>query len=548
MIKNMKKYFVLIITLFGLFLSKSLFISNCVSVSFNQNATQPIEYQVFWTDDNHEKFSEHTQKKYTTKNNQTNVYIRIPNKKIKNFRLDTGIKPGVVEISNLKINGKSLDLNNFNKSADVESLVVENGKMIITSNKHDPYIVYKDIINANGGLSINYPIFIILLCFWLSLSWFVVSFIYKKDDKIDAIFVLLFGILICIPMLHISNAKKSKTENRMLATKPELIVNNDINNKYGTQFNDWFNDRFLGRDLFTDIHNNIKLIINKKKYCNDMYCLINNDFIRKKELAYVPNTDELEQDKDALLKLSDFCKKEKIVCYFAALPEREPFLPDAKLLPQPYLTHTGMLADATKGTKTIFMDLTQILLEADKIEPVFYKTDHHWTDWGAWNAYKAITSRLKHDKNIILKTEVSDYKITYNHLIRAEYDREYTKGNLCNHLKLSRSCPLKQKYKYYDLPSHIKRQNRTQDGFAEFTNTRAKYDKIIIIGTSMTESISPFFAQSFKHVYKFRANFNGKNDLNISRWLSDIKTIKPQVLIFLVQSDFLKRLKDMWKE
>ena len=544
----MKKFVIIIFTLLGLLLSKSLFITNNITVSFNQKSNQPIQYQVFWTDSNNEKFSEHAQKKYTTTENQKHVSIRISNQKMKNFRLDTGIKPGIVEISDLKINGKSLDLNNFSKSKDIESLVVENNKMIIKSNKHDPYLTYKENVNINAVKSVNYPILIMLLCFWLAVSYGVVSFVSNKNNKIDAIFVLLFGILICIPMLHISNAKKSETENRMLATKPKLIVNNDINNKYGTQFNDWFNDRFLGRDLFTDIHNNIKLITNKKKYCNDMYCLINNDFIRKKELAYVPDTDELEQDKEALLKLSDFCKKEKIVCYFAALPEREPFLPDAKLLPQPYLTHTGMLADATQGTKTIFMDLTQILLEADKIEPVFYKTDHHWTDWGAWNAYKAITSRLKHDKNIILKTEESGYKITYNHLIRAEYDREYTKGNLCNHLKLSRSCPLKQKYKYYDLPSHIKRQNRTQDGFAEFTNTRAKYDKIIIIGTSMTESISPFFAQSFKHVYKFRANFNGKHDLNISRWLSDIKTIKPQVLIFLVQSDFLKRLKDMWKE
>ena len=544
----MKKFVIIIFTLLGLLLSKSLFITNNITVSFNQKSNQPIQYQVFWTDSNNEKFSEHAQKKYTTTENQKHVSIRISNQKMKNFRLDTGIKPGIVEISDLKINGKSLDLNNFSKSKDIESLVVENNKMIIKSNKHDPYLTYKENVNINAVKSVNYPILIMLLCFWLAVSYGVVSFVSNKNNKIDAIFVLLFGILICIPMLHISNAKKSETENRMLATKPKLIVNNDINNKYGTQFNDWINDRFLGRDLFTDIHNNIKLITNKKKYCNDMYCLINNDFIRKKELAYVPDTDELEQDKEALLKLSDFCKKEKIVCYFAALPEREPFLPDAKLLPQPYLTHTGMLADATQGTKTIFMDLTQILLEADKIEPVFYKTDHHWTDWGAWNAYKAITSRLKHDKNIILKTEESGYKITYNHLIRAEYDREYTKGNLCNHLKLSRSCPLKQKYKYYDLPSHIKRQNRTQDGFAEFTNTRAKYDKIIIIGTSMTESISPFFAQSFKHVYKFRANFNGKHDLNISRWLSDIKTIKPQVLIFLVQSDFLKRLKDMWKE
>ena len=159
-----------------------------------------------------------------------------------------------------------------------------------------------------------------------------------------------------------------------------------------------------------------------------------------------------------------------------------------------------------------------------------------------------IANELRNTHKIILPINESEYKITYNNLVRAEYDREYTNGILCKNLNLSKSCPLKYKYKYYDLPSHIKRQNRTQDGFAEFTNTQAKYDKIIIIGTSMSENITPFFTQGFKHVYKFRANFNGKNDLKISRWLSDIKTIKPQVLIFVVQSDFLKRLKDMWKE
>ncbi len=553
MIKNMKKYFVLIITLFGLFLSKSLFISNCVSVSFNQNTTQPIEYQVFWTDDNHEKFSEHAQKKLTTKNNQTNVYIRIPNKKIKNFRLDTGIEPGVVEISDLKINGKSLDLNNFNKSADVESFVVKNGKMIITSNKHDPYIVYKDIINANGSLSINYPIFIILLCFWLALSWVLVSFVSNKNNKTDAIFVLLFGILICIPMLHISNAEKSEQENRMLAKSPDLFVDDDINNKYGTQFNDWFNDRFFGRNLAMNIDTTTKYAFLSNKYCMKNNCLINKDFIknfdRENPKRNIPDIEEIQKDKHALINLSNFCRDNKIKCYFLSVPERELFLPDADTLPQPYFTYSSVLSDNLKDNKnSVFLDITSQLLSANKAEPVFFKTDHHWTDYGAWIGYKAVADRLKQDAKITLSTDESFYRISRNKMVRAEYQREYTYGSLCQQMNMSWTCPLSYEYKYFDLPNGTKimRNNSPKELFAKYTNPDGNYGDIIIIGNSMTENIVQFFAHDFKHVYKYRANNYDGKDLNMSRWEKDILKIKPRVLLFVIDSSFLNHLKNMW--
>ena len=550
----MKKIMVCIFVVISLCLSYKLYLRHAFSFSANIESEKPFVAQVFYTEKDNKSFNEKQSIKKDIKAGKNGIVIDFPAKRIKKFRFDFGAEPGTVKISDMVLSGNKkiqLDTNNFGYNDKITKSSVSNGEITIVSKEQDPYMVYKSSIDLRRNVDVNWFVLFILFCvYWFTFSK-IIDYLCKinngkKYSWSDLVFIVMFFMMLFIPMLYISNAEKSEQENRMLSKKPEFIVDGDINSKYGTQFNDWFNDRFLGRNVMTNIHNTIKFGLNKT-YCSKEYCLI-YDFIKRIYGPYVPSSEELEQDKEALLKLEDFCKKEKIICYFTVLPEREPFLPDAYTLPKPYLTHVGLLADVMKDSETGFIDFTPVLFKADKIEPVFFKTDHHWTDWGAWNAYKFIANKLKNTHGIILPTEESDYKISYNNLVRAEYEREYTNGILCKNLNMIKNCPLKYQYKYYDLPSHIKRKNRPKDGFAEFENGKATNKKIVIIGTSMTENITPFFTQGFKHVYKFRANFNKMNDLNMSRWVSDIKTIKPQVLIFVVQSDFLKRLKDMWKE
>lgn len=43
------------------------------------------------------------------------------------------------------------------------------------------------------------------------------------------------------------------------------------------------------------------------------------------------------------------------------------------------------------------------LKEADKSDYVYFKTDHHWTDWGAYIGYQALLKQLKKTFLIFMK-------------------------------------------------------------------------------------------------------------------------------------------------
>ncbi len=409
MVKDMffikyKKFFIIILTLFLLLLSKPWFTTNYISVSFNQKASQPIEYQVFYVNDGTYKVTEKQSVKYKT--NNKNVKIKVFENEIKLFRLDIGVKPGIVEISDLKINSKSLDLNKFSKSKDVESLIVENNKMIIKSDKNDPYLVYKtDVNETNTTVLINYPILIMLLCFWLALSWVLVSFVSNKNNKTDAIFVLLFGILICIPMLHISNAEKSEQENRMLAKSPDLFVDDDINNKYGIQFNDWFNDRFFGRKHFIRLYSHIKKSMSVD---NDKVLQGKDDWLFYKGDKSLENfqnknlfsDEQLKHFAEYLSDINNWAIKNGKSFYYVIAPDKNKIYGEnitvlKKFRPDTDSRTNQLVKYLHTNTNVTVIYLYDVIMQNKDNGLLYYKNDTHWNDFGAYIGYQEIINQIK---------------------------------------------------------------------------------------------------------------------------------------------------------
>ena len=93
--------------------------------------------------------------------------------------------------------------------------------------------------------------------------------------KLDIVFVVLFIILLFIPMMKISDAEKSKQENRVLAKYEPLFNNGKLNKKFGPQFDNWFNDRFNGRNFLISIFSNLSY------YLSNIYQNNSSLFIKK---------------------------------------------------------------------------------------------------------------------------------------------------------------------------------------------------------------------------------------------------------------------------
>lgn len=162
----------------------SYWIEKGIFVSFNQETDSDIHYQVFFTRNEQEAFIKTESVAYTVSANMPEVKILLPEKHISKFRLDLGINPGQVVISNLKLIGNTtIELNDFNEfrySPDVDDKIIEGGKVTLISNKNDPYMVYNDTIDISEENFIDWTKAMLIGALSFFTGFFLLGFLFKK--------------------------------------------------------------------------------------------------------------------------------------------------------------------------------------------------------------------------------------------------------------------------------------------------------------------------------------------------------------------------------
>lgn len=384
------------------------------------------------------------------------------------------------------------------------------------------------------------------LLYFKILAWLMKLKWVQNKSRIDIVFLTVFFILLFLPMLHISDAEKSEQENRMLAKYTPLIdYRGGCNLKYGKNFDAWFSDRFWGRDELVKVYYKIKKI-NKYIITAKASKLKNDWYFNDNELSTLTISEKQKvQYKKNIQYLLQFCKENNIKCYMEIVPAKIYYAKDG-LINNKLKEYNDTLPQFIKYIKEtlnfeIIYPLDE-LKEADKSDYVYFKTDHHWTDWGAYIGYQALLKQLKKDFPDIYETKEGDFDISYSKKVRAEADRKYWQGYTCNLLHQNQDCSLNIDYKYYDG----KNKHINAISYGEFHNSDGKY-KALLIGNSFTENFKPFLVYSFKDIKRFRCNTASYDDLKLSRWKKEILEFKPDVLILLFQeiyTDKLRTIKD----
>lgn len=384
------------------------------------------------------------------------------------------------------------------------------------------------------------------LLYFKILAWLMKLKWVQNKSRIDIVFLTVFFILLFVPMLHISDAEKSEQENRMLAKYTPLIDYwGGYNLKYGKNFDAWFSDRFWGRDELIKVYYKIKKI-NKYTITAKASKLKNDWYFNDNELSTLTISEKQKvQYKKNIQYLLQFCKENNIKCYMEIVPAKIYYAKDG-LINNKLKEYNDTLPQFIKYIKEtlnfeIIYPLDE-LKEADKSDYVYFKTDHHWTDWGAYIGYQALLKQLKKDFPDIYETKEGDFDISYSKKVRAEADRKYWQGYTCNLLHQNQDCSLNIDYKYYDG----KNKHINAISYGEFHNSDGKY-KALLIGNSFTENFKPFLVYSFKDIKRFRCNTASYDDLKLSRWKKEILEFKPDVLILLFQeiyTDKLRTIKD----
>lgn len=193
-------------------------------------------------------------------------------------------------------------------------------------------------------------------------------------------FIFIMGILLAV----LPKAKNSVYEKRTLATMPKFTISSVLNGKYETKFEDYINDHFPARNSFTAI-NSYYMLFSGRNGTNGIY---------KGKDGYLINT-PIENDEENYIENSntiiDFARNNGIESTMMIVPSSGYIMSDK--LPKNHMEYKDgeMISNIRKIVEDYvrWVDVTA-QFEADKDSgQIYYRTDHHYTTYGAYCAYRA---------------------------------------------------------------------------------------------------------------------------------------------------------------
>lgn len=225
----------------------------------------------------------------------------------------------------------------------------------------------------------------------------------ENNSRIDILFLLIFFIWLFIPMSHISNENNLKIEHRKSAEFKNFIIDDNINYEFGKNFNDWFNDRFFLRDDLVELFNKTSVSLlkeNSRAYIDKDWIFTKNEPINK----------VTKEDMDSLIEFNKFCEQNGIKLYILIVPTKNDvyFSKKSHIIQNKGQQDFQYMLDGYKNELKIVYPYDK-LIQHKKDDYMYFKTDHHWTDNGAYIGYSELMKIIKKDFNSVKVQTPDDY-------------------------------------------------------------------------------------------------------------------------------------------
>ena len=211
----------------------------------------------------------------------------------------------------------------------------------------------------------------------------------KKQYILSALLLLLTLSVVVIANGIKQDSEFSPTENRMLTQKPEMDWTTIQDGSFMTDYESYVSDQFIGRDWWISLKLSVDRLLGKKE-SNGVY-LGKQQYLM--EVLSTPDEVNLERNLNAVL---EFQKKHSDLNFFFTL------IPNAAYILTDFMPDNAPVRDQEEdiqrvkeklGSAVTFLDVTETM-RAYRREGIYYKTDHHWTSRGAYEAFQAMASGL----------------------------------------------------------------------------------------------------------------------------------------------------------
>lgn len=205
--------------------------------------------------------------------------------------------------------------------------------------------------------------------------------------------ILFLTFIFSVPIINILTKDKliSEIENKILTQFPKISLEDIKNKEFMQNFDSYVLDQFPLRNEFIKFKNLYSYIIGQREF-KDVYVSKNNRLLEK----YTFNKEIIDFNLNKVNKISDFLTKNNIKSTLMVVPTSIAFYDD--LLPSYAITYdqNTALKYIKNNTKTNFYTPYDIL-DKNKEKYIYFNTDHHWTQLGAYICYNDL---YKKNENI----------------------------------------------------------------------------------------------------------------------------------------------------
>lgn len=230
----------------------------------------------------------------------------------------------------------------------------------------------------------------------------------------------VFSILVILfTVIDIINSPNefSELENRKLSQMPILSLKSYIDTSFSSDYEKYINDQFFLRDNWIDLKSRIEYLLGKRE--NNDIIFGKENYLFKKFTTF--NDEMLENNLNSIITFTNNYNKEVdffiIPNSYAIYDELTPrYLPLVDQLSLINSINSYLSSKSNDHINTI--NVAEKLLK-NKDDYIYYKTDHHWTSYGAYLAYLTYMDSLDLEAIDIDKLE----EIKINNFFGTYYNR-----------------------------------------------------------------------------------------------------------------------------
>ncbi|MEE0567467.1 DHHW family protein [Clostridium sp.] len=230
----------------------------------------------------------------------------------------------------------------------------------------------------------------------------------------------VFSILVILfTVIDIINSPNefSELENRKLSQMPILSLKSYIDTSFSSDYEKYINDQFFLRNNWIDLKSRIEYLLGKRE--NNDIIFGKENYLFKKFTTF--NDEMLENNLNSIITFTNNYNKEVdffiIPNSYAIYDELTPrYLPLVDQLSLINSINSYLSLKSNDHINTI--NVAEELLK-NKDDYIYYKTDHHWTSYGAYLAYLTYMDYLGLEIVDINNLE----KITINNFLGTYYNR-----------------------------------------------------------------------------------------------------------------------------